>query len=216
MSATIYKSCTTCTVSKSIDDFHRNKKGKYGRNSICKACVLNKYRKNANADADAHAVQTYTPMMQRQCLECERELGIEEYYSNPTARDGFMKMCRECFIRRDQTASLSILQYAELVLQQFRRKYSKKNIQITVQEIAFLWNRQRGLCAITNHPMILEKDESGKMDNIWNMTLFFKNPEQMHIKMDDILLVCHLIRTLEHKYHFDLDKMRDIYQELHQ
>ena len=34
------------------------------------------------------------------------------------------------------------------------------------------------------------------------------------VKITDIKLVCHLIRTMEIKYKFNLDKMKEIYNEL--
>ena len=42
------KKCSKCNIEKGLDDFHKNKKGKHGRLSKCKACV--KAWKEANKD----------------------------------------------------------------------------------------------------------------------------------------------------------------------
>ena len=201
----LFKICSTCTISKSISDFHKNKKGKFGRNSICKSCILAKYRKHS---PKYHELTTII------CQSCDTCLDISDFYENPTSQTGFMKICRNCYIHRDQSADLSILDYSTLLLHQFQRKYSKKTFNITPLQIIHLWKQQRGLCAITEHRMTMDKDSAGNIDNIWNMTLFLKNPDQKNIIIDDILLVCHLIRTMERKYGFTLEKMHDIYKEL--
>lgn len=209
MDQVLFKNCTTCTLSKSITDFHKNKKGKFGRNSICKTCIRAKYQNKC-----PNLSLTPAPVSQR-CQSCETIRPNADFYQNPTSRAGIMKICRECYMNRDQSATLSISEYAPLLLHQFQRKYSRKTWNITSVQIAELWNQQRGLCAITGHPMTLEKDAAGNIDNIWNMTLFFKNSDAMRITgSSDILLVCHLIRTMERKYGFNLEKMRNIYQEL--
>jgi hypothetical protein len=36
------KVCTQCQRNKDLEDFYSNKLGKYGRNSFCKECDLNR------------------------------------------------------------------------------------------------------------------------------------------------------------------------------
>lgn len=38
------KTCTKCGVEKPLLEFHKSKKGKYGRNSVCKKCQNKYYR----------------------------------------------------------------------------------------------------------------------------------------------------------------------------
>jgi hypothetical protein len=210
----LFKICSTCTISKSISDFHKNKKGKFGRNSICKSCVLAKCRKPLPKFPELSPSPSSPPLSTMICQACDTCLDISHFYENPTSQSGFMKICRNCYIHRDQSADLSIINYSTLLLHQFQRKYSKKIFHISPQQIAHLWNLQRGLCAITEHPMTMVKDTAGNIDNIWNMTLFLKNTDQKNITISDILLVCHLIRTMERKYGFTFEKMREIYKEL--
>lgn len=40
------KSCTRCGVEKPLEEFHRNKDGKFGRMSLCKVCKAEYYETN--------------------------------------------------------------------------------------------------------------------------------------------------------------------------
>jgi hypothetical protein len=230
----LYKTCTSCNIAKSIDEFHRQKYGKFGRNSQCKCCVLtrinhkknNRLRSNIfvedinnrsveDINKNSHQINNNEiRITNKECDKCNKVKNEDEFYENPANSTGYMSTCRECYITRDQHDEMTLELYCKRILQQFRRKYSRKTFHVNEQQLMFLFQKQSGNCFITNHPMSLEKDSRGNIDSIWNMTMFFKNKDTKIINLNDVVLVCHLVRTMENKYRFSIDKMKDIYDEL--
>jgi hypothetical protein len=123
-----------------------------------------------------------------------------------------MKICKECYKNRDQSRIIPLEQYFSLLLRQFQQKYPKKNVNISINQLLFLWNQQNSRCAITNHILTHERDECGKIDTIWNCTFFLKNNND--ITIDNIMLVSHLVHTMKKKYKFNLSKIYEIYNEI--
>lgn len=67
------KTCTECGKTKPLEDYVRSKKGKYGREAKCKACVYAKAK--AKREADPEAARKYM-----------REYMKDWYERNPGAR----------------------------------------------------------------------------------------------------------------------------------
>ena len=76
------KLCTACRQSKPLDDFSKNKDGKFGRHSICRKCKseLNKYR---YANGDSYAVR----------LKKLYNLSVEEYEQMYAEANGCCQVC---------------------------------------------------------------------------------------------------------------------------
>jgi hypothetical protein len=205
----LYKICTKCNINKLIDEFHRHKNGKFGRASKCKLCILQKNPENIqNLNQNDQIEQTI-----RHCEICRQIQTIDHFYENPTSSEHYMKICKECYKNRDRSRIIPLEQYFELLLRQFQRKYPRKIFDLSVSHFILLWNQQKGHCTITNHILTHERDEYGKIDTIWNCTLFLKN-QSGNFHFDNIILVSHLVHTMKKKYNFTLLKIRDVYNEI--
>jgi hypothetical protein len=207
----LYKTCTSCNHHKLVNEYHKHKNGKFGRASICKLCIImRKYPTNHNEIPIIHETN-------RVCTKCRCTKEFNEFYQNNT-REGYMKICKNCYIHRNQAKELTLSNYFYLLLKQLIKKYPEKNFQnITTKHLLSLWKNQNGKCHITHHPLTHEKDKSGNIDTIWNASLFIKNIDDVHsidIELKDIVIVCHLVSTLKKMYNFSLEKMDEIYQEI--
>lgn len=76
------KKCTKCGVWKSLDEFHKKKDGKHGRQSQCKECI-NKPPKETREGM-------------KKCTKCKQWRPIEEYHKKKASKDGRRSECKEC------------------------------------------------------------------------------------------------------------------------
>jgi len=78
----LQKICTACQASKALEEFKKNKDGKFGRHSICKQCSSerNKYR---YANGDSYAVR----------LNKLYGLSVAEYEEMYAEADGCCQSC---------------------------------------------------------------------------------------------------------------------------
>lgn len=76
------KLCTACQQYKSLEDFNRNKDGKFGRHSICRKCISEraKYR---YANGDSYAVR----------LKKLYNLSVDEYEQMYEEASGCCQVC---------------------------------------------------------------------------------------------------------------------------
>ena len=106
------------------------------------------------------------------CYLCSQEKKADEFYYNPTSHDGLFAQCSVCYNKeKNREKIVSLSNYSYIILNKFKKRYSKRKFDITVDDIVRLWHQQNGLCYITNHPMETGKDNKGNIDHIWNMTL---------------------------------------------
>ncbi len=114
------KRCTKCGEMKPLDQFFRDKKGKYGRKSVCKACVADYKKEYSKRNASKRSKKSrpearklhkaVSEGRQEACSECGSSLG----WFNEEEQVGFVK---EHFISSKEGA-LCMLCFAKL--------YSKK------------------------------------------------------------------------------------------
>lgn len=97
------KECTKCGEVKSPAEFSAKLSGRFGLNSMCKACDAEdkKARQAAyrarNATKDPHTDPTL-----KRCPGCAQMLPRTAYRQKKTTADGLYPICRECAAQRDR------------------------------------------------------------------------------------------------------------------
>ena len=94
------KQCTNCLNIKILDDFNKDKKGKYDRMSICKIC---RKRKSKNTNFD-YTYINYESL--KKCNTCDQNLQLSEFTKNKLSFDGFKHICKKCKNNKDKQNQL--------------------------------------------------------------------------------------------------------------
>jgi hypothetical protein len=84
------KICTGCNQVKPLEDFHKDKNGKYGRVAQCKDCVANKHGTKTRRDMRVPR-EGY-----KFCSKCKEEKVRSEFIPDVRASDGLSSQCRTC------------------------------------------------------------------------------------------------------------------------
>ena len=90
------KTCSKCRIEKPLDDFHKNAKGKLGRDQACKPCRLamnEAYAQRCKASARP-VVET------RRCPRCATTKPADGFYKNSRTPDGLSSYCKACHADR--------------------------------------------------------------------------------------------------------------------
>lgn len=110
------KECKTCKETKSLDDFGKQKKGKYGRRSKCKNCIsienLHYRTKNSEkyaeklakrrAKAQARDMTTLPLPTTITCSTCTVAKAPVEFHNNRYGKHGKTNQCKGCCAIRDK------------------------------------------------------------------------------------------------------------------
>ena len=76
------KVCSKCGVWKPLEEYHKNKNYKDGRQSKCKEC-RNKPPKETREGM-------------KKCTKCKQWKPLEEYYKHKGGKDGRKSQCKKC------------------------------------------------------------------------------------------------------------------------
>ncbi|KKM17368.1 hypothetical protein LCGC14_1676490 [marine sediment metagenome] len=76
------QTCTKCGTAKPLEDFHRHRNGKHGRNSQCKAC--------------RNKPKEILPEGFRRCTECKTVQELEKFDRSNRTSDGRCAKCKDC------------------------------------------------------------------------------------------------------------------------
>ena len=82
----MYKTCSKCNRHLSTLDYHKLKRGTFGRHSVCKKCRSN-LRNRKNNDVI---------VSKKVCSNCEIELSQDKFYKNKNSNDGLQSYCKDC------------------------------------------------------------------------------------------------------------------------
>jgi hypothetical protein len=183
----MFKTCGQCNIHKSLDEYHKHKKGKYGHYHICKSCRASNYQRK----------ESHEPQDKYTCTRCRLEKDAESFYKNKTHRSGLSHECKRCIrIQRKQ-----IIDHRDTYIQSLVRQYD--NPEMTVKRVKELCQAQKDCCAITGHPFTYQMYQDGGMDFIWNLSI-----------LDDHTLVCNFIYSASILYEYSLEQLKDVYKEL--
>tara|TARA_B100000586_G_scaffold249021_1_gene206747 strand:+ start:1403 stop:2026 length:624 start_codon:yes stop_codon:yes gene_type:complete len=202
----MYKTCSQCKKHQVLEDFHKLKKGLFGRHSICKIC-----RKNSRI------VKKNSFIMKKDiylvCSKCNEKKPCSDFYINRSSNLGYQSCCKNCQKIVIAKSMSKIENYSKIILKKFIKKHKKKKINITFNDIVNKYNRQCGICAITKHKMTHTTDIHQRTDNIWNMSIYSLSKTDV-INVNNFQLVIHFVYTAKDLYKLETDKIIDLYKNL--
>lgn len=199
----MYKTCSHCKNHKLLDDFHKLKMGQFGRHSECKDCRKIK-RKNITS------VISNTLC----CNLCNKRQPTDKFYINNSSKSGHQSYCIDCQKTIIASSKSKINNFSKIILEKFKKKNKEIKITLSEADIINQFNKQKGLCHITNHNMTHEVDIKQRTDNIWNYSIYIERNNLKEITKSDIHLVVNLIYTIKNLYKLDHNSILKIYKEI--
>ncbi|VVU95773.1 hypothetical protein CPAV1605_1529 [seawater metagenome] len=196
----MYKACTYCNKSKSLDEFHILKTGFLGRNSVCKDCRKEK-RKTIEAN---YQLDYYI------CNICKKQKDLTQFYKKKNSKLGIQSYCKICQKKQIAKSKSKIENFAKLLLKKVKRKNKDTMFLITEDDIIRKFNQQKEKCKITNHQLQHNIDIKQRSDNVWNMSIDF-NSQKKKINYNDFSLVINLIYSIKNMYNLNNKEILDLY-----
>ena len=143
------KSCNTCRETKPLDKFHLSKAGRQGRNNDCKQSRSEKRRA-----LDFPRPESGTHL----CPRCEIEKDVKDFSADKSSSTGLQTYCKQCQkemgveykIKNDNFETYISFLFKDL---KNNAKSRKLAVKIVKEDIAALYNKQEGKCALTGQHM---------------------------------------------------------------
>jgi hypothetical protein len=134
----------------------------------------------------------------KKCANCKKQLPIAEF--EVLNRKWKRSICRKCrTTEQNKNRSASAESYLSHLCTQLKYARNKKNPEmewaIDPGDLATIWHRQNGRCAISGIHMTHVKDGTGVHD--FNVSIDRINPH-LHYLPDNIQLVCHRVNIMKH------------------
>jgi len=87
------KMCKVCGETLPLDQFHRDRGGKFGRKAICIECTKEFMKKKGKERGSMEAVKVAEG---KTCKGCGVKKPLEQYQVNPRTKDGLQPICKDC------------------------------------------------------------------------------------------------------------------------
>ena len=188
-----YKLCTKCQQYYPMTDeyFPRRSNVKCGFGSHCKKCEKEKENNRVRVPAFNNEGLLY-------CKRCKQYKPVTDFYENGSdikCRKYYSNNCKQCESERKKKAR--DIQCEQVNLEKFLKslingcktralKSKKYKCTLTVEQLVDLWNKQKGLCAISGLQMTTIKGK-GKM--IMNASIDRIQPGGDY-SIENVQLVC--------------------------
>ena len=199
----MYKTCPKCNIHKALENFHKLKKGLYGRHAICKVCRSKQRKASCNNISCTNKL----------CTLCNNMLNSSEFYKNSSSKDGLQTYCKSCQMSNISKSKSKLNNFAKIILSKYVKKHKTIRVNITYKDVVNKYNEQNGLCSVTKHKMTHNTDIKQRTDNIWNMAIL-ANDNINVINNDNFSLVVHLIYTTKELYNMSIENVKNIYRKL--
>ena len=190
------KTCTKCDESKPLSAFSLLTKanGEKAHNAHCKEC-RNKASKQKNNKRKDEG--------NKYCQGCDHQLHVNNFASCKTNNDGLQTYCKDCKHKINQTHFSTFDGFINklfLSLKHNTASRSKKlSIEITENDIKELYEKQKGLCALTGIKMThlaYQNDISNRKINNHNISVDRINSSKGYTK-DNVQLVCAAVNIMK-------------------
>jgi Zn ribbon nucleic-acid-binding protein len=89
------KTCPTCKVEKTIDQYNKNKTRKDGLQRECRECTHTSNSKHYHTKKSPRLIENIQPNY-KICSECNNELQFEQFNKLKLGRFGIDTICRDC------------------------------------------------------------------------------------------------------------------------
>ncbi|RLI49685.1 hypothetical protein DRO61_04745 [Candidatus Bathyarchaeota archaeon] len=199
------KQCIECKEVKSLEDFHLLKNGKYGRNPRCKPCRSTK-RKEISETRECIKKES------KRCPGCKEVKEIIAFNKDMSASDGRQTYCKPCGTKNLSKWGSSFNGYIVKLFKDLKSNARRRNIKIEIdkEDIIQLYEKQKGLCALSGEKMTHKREAGTQRKNpnhIYNISVDRINPRN-HYTVDNIQLVCNRMNTI--KWDLDQDLFIDL------
>ncbi len=202
----MYKYCSNCKNFTSLNDFHKLKNGKFGKNSVCKLC-----RKNISKDKN----YTFDILKNYNCPNCNTIKNAKDFYKNKKNLNGLQSICKTCQKLRIANSMSKLKNYSKVILKKFINKNKSLKINLNYEDLIKKFKEQNGLCVLTKHKLEHKVDLKQRTDNIWNFSIYINNNLNKNIiNYHDFNLIINLIYTMQNLYKINIQKSLQIYKEL--
>lgn len=142
------KSCNICDEIKLVTFFHKNGPTYH---PSCKPCRSIE-RKKIRVERPIEGV--------RKCACCEVEKNISEYHSDKSSSTGLQTYCKDCQTQKTKKCTSTLNGFIKKIYKDMYHNSAKRSkeliIELTVEDIHELYNKQKGLCAISGLKMTHE------------------------------------------------------------
>ena len=204
----MYKVCSKCNKHKDLNNFHKLQKGLFGRHSICKECrkVLRLLKKAGNKKREDIYLR---------CSGCNKQKHCSEFYVNRSSNYGYQSYCKICQKEKISESMSKLENYVKIILKKFKKKFKKKKVILTNEDIIYKYNEQCGYCSLTKHKMTHTTDIHQRTDNIWNMSIYADSDEK-EINKRNFELVIHFVYTAQNLYKMNKAQILNLYKNLSQ
>lgn len=190
-----HKRCIQCTEYKVLTDFNIKKENKTdGRNPVCKKC-RSENQKNLNYPSQ----KTGT----KECSNCKQILDVSKFSRKKVSSDGLQSICKTCQNKRMQLHSSTLDNFIKKIFLNLKHNTKKRSkdldIQITIQDIKDLYNKQNGKCALSNIKMThIAYNTVGNQHTInkWNISIDRIDSTKGYTP-DNIQLICTIINRMK-------------------
>ena len=208
----MFKTCTKCYKHQSVDNYHKQKNGKYGCHSQCKQCrkIKNGLKKEIFFDKDSNDGKLC-------CFNCGELKLIDEFYKNRLSKTGRQIYCKHCHKSKIILSMSKLSNFMKLLFKRYKNKYGKTySLKFTLDDLMEIYKNQDGKCWITNHDMTTLVDDKQRLDNIWNVSIMFlkENVQDNIIEKSDVHLVCNLIYSSKKQFNLSENELRLIYRKI--
>ena len=188
------KQCSNCRISKSLDKFHKLKKGKLGRHSHCKEC-RSKHRKLLNYDRPTgHVIR---------CLKCNEIKSQTMFYKNKSSSLGVQPYCIKCHKEKVYESQSKLNGYIAKIYNKMLKYCNKKDIEcnVTKDDIVKIYFKQDSQCALTNELMtyyIGPTLTTSRYESKYNIAIDRIDVDK-GFEVDNIQLIGHMIHQMKSK-----------------
>ena len=199
----MFKICTSCNKYLALDNYHKLKKGKFGRHPRCKTCRKLVKRKLTNKTINEIC-----------CNNCGLLKNKNQFYKSRSNLTGYQIYCKPCQKEKITYSMSKLDNFIKIILKKFIKKHKNKTIELSVNDILELYNKQEGICQITKHRLENKVDSKQRTDDIWNISILVKDDNKKELNKNDVYLVCNLISSTKHLYNLNEKELKAIYQKV--
>ena len=135
------KSCKTCNEIKDITNFHKNGTTYH---PSCKPCRSIERKKN-RYERPSEGI--------RKCASCGVEKDISEFHSDSSHPSGLQSSCKPCQTQKTKKCTSTLNGFIKKIYKDMhhnaQRRVKELIIDISIEDIHELYNKQNGFCAIS-------------------------------------------------------------------
>ncbi len=185
------KSCNICDEIKNVTFFHKNGPTYHPSCKLCRSIERKKIRVERPAEGT------------RKCACCEVEKNISEYHSDKSSSTGLQTYCKDCQTQKTKKYTSTLNGFIKKIYKDMyhnaEKRAKKLNIELTVEDINELYEKQNGLCAISGlkltHETYAYKDKEHIINRL-NISIDRINSNLGYTK-DNIQLVAAIVNRMK-------------------